>query len=401
MHEDSAPNSVLPRIRIAHLITGLNVGGAERQLKHLVLASDRGHFEHIVISMMGIGSIGEDLRAAGVEVHSLGMPRGKPTLAGLVRLRRFLRQSKPDILHCWLYHSCLLGVLAGRLARVPKVVWSLRSANESLLRYRFQTRVVVRLCAILSRLPNAIIPNSEAGRSLHERWGYSKSRMQMIPNGVDLDLFRPNPAARSSVREELDLPSGAILIGLFARYHPVKDHDTFFRAAQMLASRQPNTHFVLAGDGVTAGNPELSGMVRECGLQGVVHFLGPRCDIPRLTAALDIACLSSWSESSPSVLCEAMACGVPCATTDVGDARLIVGDTGRVAPPRNPRALAAALLSLLEMPGEQRTAIGQRARKHIQESFGLTSVASAFESLYQALVRHRDPRANFCVAVNS
>ncbi len=375
-----APN----KIRIVHLITGLEFGGAEQQLKQLILGSDPSQFEHIVISMMGVGPIGMDLRRSGVKVYSLNMPRGVPALTGLIRLRSILRQVDPDVLHCWLYHSCLLGLLAARLAKVAKLVWCLRSANDGLRNYRFQTRSVVKLCALLSRFSSAITLNSEAGRLVHAHWGYHKSRMQVIPNGVNLQLFRPDSVARADIRQELRLPLDTVLIGLIARYHPVKDHSTFFRAAQIVSARQPRVHFVLAGSGVTVKNSEVSHLVSEHRLQDTVHLLDVRSDIPRLTAALDIACLSSWSESFPNVICEAMACCVPCAVTDVGDARLIVGETGKVVPPRNPTALAQALLSLIEMPVMQRMGLGQSAHERAK-MFSLNRAVSAYETLYSSL----------------
>lgn len=380
----SSPDGAPRRIRVAHLITDLGLGGAETQLHKLVLASNGPEFEHLVISMTKIGPLGESLRATGVEVLSLGMTRGMPTPAGLFRLRRFLASRKPDVLQCWLYHSCLLGILAGRFAAVPRIVWCLRSANDGLAGYGFQTRAVVRLCGLLSSLPDAIIPNSEAGRALHARWGYSSKKMQVIPNGIEVDLFRPDPAARLSVRKELNLPDDALLVGMVARFHPVKDHRTFLRAAQLLHSRLANTRFVLVGSGIARENAELCRMVDESGLTDAVHFLGPRTDVPRLTAALDVACLSSWSESSPFVLCEAMCCGVPCVASDVGDSRLLIGDTGKIVPPRNPQALADALLWLLQLPSGQLNTLGQMARKRAS-MFSLDRAVGNYKTLYVKL----------------
>jgi len=201
-------------------------------------------------------------------------------------------------------------------------------------------------------------------------------------------LFQPDPSARFSVREELNIPSSALLIGLMARFHPMKDHDTFFRAAQLLHTRFTNTHFVLAGTGVTAENSELLRLVREYRLQSVVHLLGPRTDIARITASLDIACLSSWSESFPNAICEAMACGVPCAVTDVGDARRIVGDAGKVVPPYNPPALAEAMETLMAMQAGERTALGQRARERVLSQFPLQKTVSSYADLYDESEGH-------------
>jgi len=376
-------SSALLQVRVAHLITSLNIGGAEQQMKQLVLANKGDRPEpHLVISMTDNGPIGEELRRAGVRVLTLGIPRGQPTLSGLFRLWRLLRQLRPEVLHCWLYHGCLLGVVAGRMARTPQVVWSLQSANKDLASYRFQTRLVVRLCAFLSCFVDAIVPNSEVGRALHERWGYSGSRMRVIPNGIDLNVFKPDPTAYVEVREELGIRNDTTLLGLFARYHPMKDHATFLRAAQIIVSRTANVQFLLAGEGITANNAELSGMLEEYRLQRVVHLLGARADIPRLTAALDVACLSSWSESAPFVVCEAMACGLPCVVTNVGDAPRMVGDTGIVVPVRDSDALAEALNRMLVMSTVQRAALGQRARKFALEHYSLERTVSAYQALY-------------------
>ena len=376
-----------PPTVIAHLITAHNRGGTETQLTRLVLGSNRGLFRHVVISMTTLGPLASDLRAAGVRVHSLEMRHGIPSLIGLARLVLLLNRSKPCVLHCWLYHSCLLGLIAGGLANVPHVIWGLRSANEKLSEYSLLTRSVVRLCATLSRFPDVIVVNSEKGKAVHKRWGYNASKLIIIPNGIDFDLFSPDLSARLSVRNELGIESSALLVGLFARYHPVKDHSTFLHAARILSSRYSNLHFLLAGPGIVPVNHDLSQMVRENRLSDRVHLLGLREDVPRLMASLDIACLSSWSESSPNVVGEDMSCGVPCVVTDVGDASRMVGSTGLTVPPRNPRALAEGISALIAMTPAERAILGSRARNRVRERFSLQNSVRAYESLYKSLAR--------------
>jgi glycosyltransferase involved in cell wall biosynthesis len=206
--------------------------------------------------------------------------------------------------------------------------------------------------------------------------------MCVIPNGIDLSLFRPDPAAYALVRSELGIPSDTVLVGLFARYHPMKDHATFLRAAQIVHSRKKNVQFLLAGKGITANNAELTRTLEEHGLESVVHLLDVRTDIPRLTAALDVACLSSWSESAPFVVCEAMACSVPCVVTNVGDAPRMVGSTGVVVQPRDPEALAEAADRLLTMSVVQRAELGLRAREFALEHYSLQSTVAAYQALY-------------------
>ena len=209
--------------------------------------------------------------------------------------------------------------------------------------------------------------------------------MIVIPNGTDLSAFRPNQGARHSVRKELEIPEEAPLIGLVGRFHPHKDHYNFLRAASSLYRDRRDVHFVLCGDEVTWQNSRLVGWIQEAGIQQCSHLLGRRDDIPRLTAALDIATSSSFGESFANVIVEAMSCGVPCVVTDVGDSAVIVGNTGRVVPPQNPQKLAHALRELLGLGHTGRTRLGIAARSRIQEYFDLPGAVARYENVYQEL----------------
>jgi glycosyltransferase involved in cell wall biosynthesis len=374
---------------IVHLITGLQPGGAEDQLQQLVLVSDSRRFRHVVISLLEGGAIASELKAAGIELYSLGMRRGLPSPAGMIRLVCLLRRLQPNVLHCWLYHACLMGLLGGRWAGIPWVIWGLRSANSGLRGYSLSTRAVVRLCAKFWSLPDAVVVNSETSKIVHQEWGYNTARLKVIPNGVDARRFSPDAEARRTVRAELGLGRDSVLIGLFARYSPMKDHATFLRAAGLIHARYPDVRFLMAGERITADNGPLSRIVGEDALQQVLYLLGPRRDLPRLTAALDISCLSSWSESFPNVVIEAMACAVPCVVTDAGDTRLIVGDTGRVVPSCNPTALAEAMGALIAMAPAEREALGQKARERVLDRFSLQKTVSAYEDLYEEFAGKR------------
>jgi glycosyltransferase involved in cell wall biosynthesis len=367
---------------ILHLITGLYHGGAERQLQQLILHSDKGRFRHVVISLLEGGAVAAELAAAGIEVRSLGMARGLPGPTGFFRLLRLLRWYKPDILHCWLYHACLLGAVAAPLGKVPKMIWGLRSANPQLRDYPLSTRAAARLCAALSFLPDAIIVNSETSRSVHEQWGYKTRAMRVFANSVDATRFFPNVEARKSVRAELGLSPHNLLVGLFARYSPMKDHDTFFRAAKLLYKQHPQVRFLLAGERIDGDNLQLVRMLEENCLEEVTYLLGPRSDVPRLTAALDVCCLSSWSESFPNVIVEAMACAIPCVATDVGDVARIIGDAGRVVSPSAPEALAEAMGALVVLDPVERTALGQAGRRRALASYTVQQNVSQYEDLY-------------------
>lgn len=371
---------------VVHLITDLNVGGAERQLCGLVAQSDRHYFRHLVVSMTDVGPLAPRLAGAGIETHVLRMKPGVPSPAALIKLVKLLRNLKPNILQCWMYHANQLGLLAAKLAGVPRVVWGIRCSDMDFSRYRPLTRWVFRVGARLSRLPDRIVINSEAGRKLHEQWGYDGSKMIIIPNGFDLDVFKPDPEARRSVRRELGVSHDTVLIGLIARFDPMKDHATFLKAAGLLIQRERGVRFLLVGPGITGAHPDLFEMIRANCLDGLVRLLGFRDDISRLTAALDIACLSSSSEGFPNAVGEAMACGVPCVVTDAGDAAYLVGDTGRVVPRRDAPALAAALSELIAMCPSDRQLLGRRARRRVEGNFTWAKMVGAYESLYQRML---------------
>jgi glycosyltransferase involved in cell wall biosynthesis len=376
---------------IVHLITGLDVGGAENQLLELVQASNGSGFRHAVVSLLEVGPIASELRAADVEVYTLGMKTALRSPAGLLRLSLLLRRLKPDVLHCWLYHACLAGLIGGKLAGVGRIIWGLRAANRNLGFSRL-TRAVIRACARLSAVPDVMVVNSEAGKAAHAWWGYKTANMRVVPNGVDPRRFHPDSEARSSVCQELGLAADSVLIGRFGRYDPMKDHETFLRAAGLVRPTCPNARFLLAGEGITASNAALQQMVEKNNLQEAAVLLGARRDVPRLTAALDIACLSSWTESFPNVVAEAMACAVPCVVTDTGDAKLIVDGTGIAVPPSDPQVMADAMLNLIADP-VRRATLGKSARERVVSKFSLQAMVESYQEIYTELGAREIARA--------
>jgi glycosyltransferase involved in cell wall biosynthesis len=372
-------------LRVTHIISGLGLGGAEVMLARVLAHTDRARIDPEVISMTTRGLIGEEIVGRGIPVHTLGMRRGLPTPWHLPALIRLLREKKPDVIQTWMYHADLMGGLAGRRAgRIP-VVWGIRHTDLRWGSARLTTILTARLNALLSgALPAAIVCNSEASRRIHERMGYAAAKLKVIPNGFDLDAFRPDPQARAEVRRELGIPPEAILVGNVARYHPQKDHRTLVRAAALLKATIPEVHFLFVGTGVSAENAALTESIRAAGLEGCVHLLGRRTDTPRLYAAMDLFCLSSsHGESFPQVVGEAMASGVPCVVTDVGDAAEIVGETGRAVAPGRAEELAAACEGLLRLPAAERRSLGEAARARIRERYAIESVVSHFAALYE------------------
>jgi glycosyltransferase involved in cell wall biosynthesis len=374
--------------RIVHVITGLPVGGSQMMLSKLLSAMDRESWEPEVISLRDVGEMGERIRSMGIVVRALGMRESLGDVAALPKLIGWLRDRSPHLVQTWLYHADLIGGLAAWWAGAP-VIWGIRQSDLAPQDTKRSTMWIARICARLSyRIPRRIVCCSEAARRFHTAMGYAGEKMVVIPNGFDLRSFHPDPEARESVRRELGLPATAPLIGLVARFDTEKDHRTFVQAAARLHAVMPDVHFLLCGEGVDPGNPLLMQCVASAGIQSRVHLLGPRMDIPRLTASLDIATSSSYGEGFPNVVGEAMGCCVPCVVTDVGESAALVGDAGRVVPARDPMALADAWRALLEAEPATREQLGAAARRRVTKHFEIAVVTARYVELYDEVSEH-------------
>jgi len=376
-------------VNLVHVITGLNTGGAEMVLYKNVAFANRARFNISVVSMLPEGPVAEKIKAAGVPVISLGMKRSLPSPGAVITLASYLRRERADIVQTWMYHANLLGGLSAKAAGVP-CVWGIHHSNLSPEVNRLRTRVVAKACAALSGvLPDRIVCCALRAFDLHAGIGYRRERMLVIPNGFDVRDFRPRAEARAVFRAELGLPEDAFLIGMVGRYDPQKDHANFLRAAQLFTETNRDAQFVLCGDGLVRDNEDLVRLMSPLAKRRT-HLLGRRSDIPMINAALDLATLSSSDgEAFPNVVGEAMACGVPCVVTDVGDSAFIVGDTGLTVPPRDSRALADAWAEIYDMGEDARIILGKRARARICGSFEITDIVRRYEELYEDVLDKR------------
>ena len=364
------------------------MGGAELMLSRLVKSMDKKRFENVVVSLTTLGLIGAGLRDQGIQVFTLGMRRGFPNPLGMWRLFLLLHKQRPRILQTWLYHGDLLGSIMGMIVGIPIIVWNIRCADMVMAHYPLLSRLVRRVLVRLSAAPDAVVVNSESGKKFHEGLGYYPRMWKVIPNGIDLDQFCPNLSARGKLRDKLGLSNKDILIGMIARFDPMKDHRNFLLAARSLLATYPELHFVLVGHYVDRDNPALRDLIETLGIGANVHLLGERINVPMFMQGLDIVTSSSaFGEGFPNVIAEAMACGVPCVVTNVGDSAWIVESTGRVVPPRDPDELAKAWRELIEIGEESRHKLGLFARQRIQEKFDLKDIVVKYEECYKDLAR--------------
>lgn len=360
-------------------------------LHKLLSRLDHSRFASAVVSLTPTGRVGARIAGLGIAVESLGMKRGLPSPVALGRLGKVLRRMRPDVVQGWMYHGNVAAWL-GRATHAGEtpLICSVRHSLADLGGEKRTTRWMIRLGARVSRSSTAVVYNSDVAARQHEALGYVKDRTVVIPNGFDVETFRPDAGARATLRNELGLGPDTVLIGLIGRYHPVKNHADFIRAGDSLKNTQ--AHFVMAGSGVDRRNEELMRRIRAAGLQDRVHLLGERDDMPNVHAALDIATSASTSEAFPNVIGEAMACGVPCVVTGVGDSAAVVGDTGVVVPPKDPQRLAGGWERLLSVSREERAQLGRRARQRIEQHYSLASVVRQYERLYEKTLEARAER---------
>ncbi|MGH8278468.1 MAG: glycosyltransferase, partial [Gammaproteobacteria bacterium] len=260
--------------------------------------------------------------------------------------------------------------------------------RHSLDQWRDEKRLLrgeIRVSGWLAGMPDRIIFNSVRAARQHERLGYPETKVLVIPNGFDLEKFSPNTARRASVRVQLHIEPDAVVLGMIARYHPLKDHANFLRAARVIAGGCSGVRFVLVGRGITAENRVLTDIIRELGLGDRVLLLGERDDVPDLLNACDVYVSSSSSEAFPNAVGEAMSCGISCVVTNAGDSAELVADTGIVVPPKSPERLAEAVLQLIRAGADRRRELGAAARERIRLNYSNKKIAQQYADLYRSV----------------
>jgi glycosyltransferase involved in cell wall biosynthesis len=383
-------------MKIVHIISGLGVGGAETLLYRLIRASQGIATQHTVISLSSLDVMGDKIRALDSEVRILGMRRGIPQPFLINRMIRWLLDIEPDIVQTWMYHADLFGgtaayaarkILAWRGGKESRfaLLWSIHQAEFPSLKDTPTLGIVANCCALASsKIPDLIVCCAEAAKRSHIRGGYCGDRMEVIHNGFDADLFKPREGARYELRKMLGVEVDIPVVGIVGRYHVAKDYRNFVTAIGRVHRRLPNCHYVMVGKDMDRDNLELRSLLDDAGVSTACHLLGPRDEVHLLIPGFDVFCLSSRSEGLPTVVGEAMACGVPCVVTDVGDTASLVGGAGQVVPREDPEALATGLLSLLLLPTDDRRNLGRLARQRIHSLFSIESTWQHYERAYAA-----------------
>lgn len=339
-------------------------------------------FRHTVISLTLLGKVGQDLTAKGVPVIALRMKSILDVPRVFWKLFRTIRQLNPDVVQTWMYHADMLGGLASRLAGNRRVIWGVRTTDVDAGGKR-ATLLVRRVCAWLSHwVPAVIVCAADSSRRAHTSIGYDASKMRVIPNGFEV-VQEDHHAGGEAFRRELGWGPENVVVGSLGRFHPVKDYDNFINACEALSPVMPHVRFLLVGTNLDRNNIRLMDRLTGTGYVDRFALLGQRKDVTHCLSAMDMLCLHSRTEGFPNVVGEAMAAGVPCISTDVGDAALLIGLTGMIVPKENHLALAEGLKSMIELTSEARCELGRSAKSRVLAEFSMLRCRERFEVVYR------------------
>ena len=376
-------------MQVLHIITSLSDGGAEAVLFRLCKFDKENN--HTVISLMSEQKYGPMLDNIGVAVHTLNFSKGKIKVSGLFQLYRLIRQIKPDVVQTWLDHADLIGGIVARLAGIKNIVWGVHHTDLVKGESKISTILISRINAFLSYfVPKKIVYCAEEAKKAQEQIGYKKTKSVLVYNGYDVKDFVQNNFLGAAFRNELNISVDTFLIGHVGRYDPQKDLPNLVEAFSLLDKKKFNFKVIIVGTNLDNNNLDLVFKLNENNLSERIQLLGRRNDIDAVMNGIDLFVLSSLSEAFPNVLNEAMLCGTPCVTTNVGDAGKIVSDTGWVVSPKDSQAIANAIIEAAKEKQSNNSFWLQRqtaCRKRVVENFSLEKMVKEYKEVWLSEVK--------------
>ena len=367
-------------MKVLHIITGLDVGGAESSLSNLLSSLN---IETKVVSLTSNGKIGKIIESMGYEVVPLNLTIFN-FFTVFLRLCRIIKEYKPDVVQTWLYHADLIGGLAAKFTSVKSVVWNIRTTE--LKRGSYTTSGIRKLLALLSdTVPDKVVVVAEKAKKKHIDLGYKSSRMVVIPNGFEIAKFDVSLNKVASFKKEIGLADDELVVGCVGRLSQVKGQDVFVKATNIVLKVFPRVRFLLIGRGLDYSNQEFIDVLKKHSNINNFILLGERSDIPTCLKSMDLFCLPSRSEGFPNSLGEAMLAGIPCVSTDAGDAAILGGDDVPIAKVGNHEDLASKLVETLAKSQLEREEIGRRLRQRIINEYSMDKMVCQYQDLYSHL----------------
>ncbi len=367
-------------MNVLHVITGLGTGGAEAMLYKLVSIEENSGTQTVVSLTQG-GKHKSLLEQQGVKVYELNLKQFWMLPFRILTLLKLIRNENIQVINAWMYHAALFASVVFGISRQPglKLFWNIRHSLQALEQEKSSLRIIIRALAILARLPCKIIFNSRKSAGEHAKYWNMHDKVQFIPNGFELEKWHPNPEGSENKLSKLLGIHNGVLVGHVGRVHPMKNHQGLINAFRKATLHGSNVHLILMGKGTEAllSTNEID--------SARIHSLGECSNVHEIVPELDCFVLcSNWGEGFPNVLGEAMACELPCMTTDVGDSAFLLGDSNWVVSPYDENALSQKLKEMLVLTLDERKAIGKVNRNRIENHFTLHAVQKIYNQLYRS-----------------
>ena len=368
--------------KVCHIITGLERGGAERFLFNLLTAGDLGKKNNnMVISLMSEGYYGPLLKEHNIPLRCLNMKSGQINIQSVIKLMQIIKNQKPDIIQGWMYHGNLAGLLGIFITdKKTKLSWNIRLSLEIFSQMKLKTRLAIKLGAMFSKRVNSIIYNSKRSLKQHRQLGFSSHNDYFIPNGFDIKKWKPNKDLKFKMRNSLNISNKTRVIGYVGRGEKQKDLPKLFRVFDIVKKKHPNIILIAVGK-----NLEKYALNSDR-----IIFLGERSNVNEIMTSFDMLCLTSKAEGFPNVIGEAMLSGLPCISTDVGDAKNIIGKTGWIVPNNSTTLFAKYLDNILKMPENELKKYGKSARELIIKNYDINKIRDQYISHYNSILNGLD-----------
>ncbi len=366
--------------RVAHLIVGLGLGGAETNLYQLLEHRTSTEIEYCVVSLGESHFYEEPIRRLGIQVTEVNLKR-KP-VSSLIQIMRQIKGA--STLCCWMYHANFLGFFLGRLLGINRIIWCIRHSSIEAETNSKLTLRINRWCAKLSKRVTTVAYNGEKAREVHESIGYYKDNGIVLPNGCDCSVFCPEKNASEKLHDELGIPYNKKIVLSVTRNHPIKDIPTFVSAFSLLKVTHRGVVAVMCGNGVVK-DEDLKRLCHKNDLiiDQDIFLLGQRTDVNYLMAGSNLFVLHSAGEAFPNVLIQAMACKCMCIATDVGDVKSVLNNNSLIVKPGNPTELANKMAEVLSIPDMQADRIQQQLRNRVLSNYSIEKVINEYERIFE------------------
>ena len=371
-------------IKVIHIISSLDIGGAEMMLYKLVSNQKKNDVSHYIICLNKSGKLEDRIRKLKIKVYYLNFTSILNFIKSLNLLTSTVNIIKPNVIMTWLYAADLVGIfLKFRFPNI-KLIWNLRCSELKFPYLKLTTYIIIKILRLFSSYPNLLIANSYSGLKSHLNLGYKTKNKIVIPNGFDTNHFKPDLILRKKLRLIYNISINDTVIGFIGKTTKIKGIDTFIEASTYAIKMSPNFKFVFIGPNLDGNNLELVNKLKKNKCFENSILLGEQNQINEVILILDFLSLTSLSEGFPNVIGESMSCQIPCVTTDVGDCKKIIGNCGIVTTSFNPKKIASDWYKLYNLTKKDKT-INKNCRKRIKNNYSLTKIVQEYDSIFLSL----------------